>query len=268
MRGANHNETGGTVERHEFTHDNIRFSYLDSGGDAPVLIAMHAHWMDGATFIPLADALETGWRVIAPDQRGHGESGHATRYTRDDYIGDLESLFELLALDSAVLLGNSLGGVNAFQFAARHPDKVRGMIIEEIGAVVTDFDMNFMRAWSGTFPTRDALEQRIGQRYAPYLRQAFRETRDGWKLAFEPIEIMTSQKNLVGAYWDDWIASTCPALILRGADSRVTTAAVAQEMVERRANTQLLTLPGGHILHSDNFPAFLTAVKSFLHSLP
>jgi esterase len=158
--------------------------------------------------------------------------------------------------------------VNAFQFAARHPDKVRGMIIEEIGAVVTDFDMNFMRAWSGTFSTRESLEQCIGERYAPYLRQAYRETAEGWKLAFEPLEILTSQKNLVGSYWDDWIASTCAALILRGSTSRVTTDAVAREMVERRANTQLLTIPGGHVLHFENFSAFLTAVKLFLQSLP
>lgn len=255
------------MERREFTHDNIRFSYLDSENDAPALIAMHAHWMEGATFIPLAEALAPDWRVIAPDQRGHGESGHATTYTRNDYIGDLESLFELLALESAVLLGNSLGGVNAFQFAARHPDKVRGMIIEEIGAVVTDFDMNFMRAWTGTFPTREALDERIGDRYAPFLRQAYRETAGGWKLAFEPLEIMVSQKTLVGSYWDDWIASTCPALILRGGNSRVTTDAVAREMAERRANTQVLTIPGGHVLHAENFSAFLTAVKLFLQAL-
>ncbi len=256
------------MERHEFTHDNIRFSYLDSGNDAPVLIAMHAHWMEGSTFVPLAEALAPDWRVIAPDQRGHGYSGHASSYTRDDYIGDLESLFELLALDSAVLLGNSLGGVNAFQFAARRPDKVRGMIIEEIGAVVTTVDLTFMTSWAGTFPTREALAERVSPRFAAYLSDSFRETPQGWKLAFEPTEIMESQKNLMRAYWDDWIASSCPALVLRGRDSRVTTAEVAQEMAARRPNTQVLTLPGGHILHSDSFSAFLTAVKLFLQTLP
>jgi pimeloyl-ACP methyl ester carboxylesterase len=255
------------LERREFTHDRIRFSYLDAGGNAPALIAMHAHWMEGSTYAPLAEALAPDWRVIAPDQRGHGDSGHASSYTREDYIGDLETLFELLELEWAVLLGNSLGGVNAFQFAARHPGKVRGLIIEDIGAIVSTIDVSFMAAWSGTFSSRQALAERVGARFAPYLSDSFRETPEGWKLAFEPSEIMQSQKNLMGAYWDEWIASTCPALVLRGRDSRVTTAEVAEEMVARRPNTRLLTLPGGHILHRDDFAGYLTAVKLFLQTL-
>jgi esterase len=256
------------VDRHEFTHDGIRFSYLDAGGHGAPLIALHAHWMEAVTYVPLAEALAPGWRVIALDQRGHGNSGHAQSYTRNEYVGDLETLYELLALDTAVLLGNSLGGVNAFQFAARHPDKVRGMIIEDIGAVVTHMDVEFVRAWSGNFPTREALAERVGPRLAAGLAESFRETPAGWTLAFEPLEIMTSMTNLMGSYWDDWIASACPALVLRGRESRVTSAEVVQEMVARRPNTQSLTLPGGHVLHKDNFPAFLTATKLFLAGLP
>jgi esterase len=261
------------LQRHNFTHDGILFSYLDtddedSNLDPPALIALHAHWMEAQTFAPLAKALAPEWRVIALDQRGHGDSGHASSYTREDYIGDLATLYELLELPDAVLLGNSLGGVNAFQFAARHPEKVRGMIIEDIGAVVSDADLSFMLAWAGTFPTREALAERIGQRFAPFLEESFRETADGWKVAFEPSELLQSQKNLMGNYWIDWIASSCPALVLRGRDSRVTTAEVTDEMVARRPNTQAMTLPGSHVLHKDDPAGFLTVVKLFLQTLP
>jgi pimeloyl-ACP methyl ester carboxylesterase len=246
----------------------MRFSYLDAGGDAPVLIALHAHWMEGATFAPLADALAPAWRVIAPDQRGHGYSDHAATYSRDDYVGDLETLFELLGIDRAVLLGNSLGGINAIQFAARHPDKVRGLIIEDIAAVVQPWDMSFVLKWAGVFPTRDALEKAIGERFVPALKESFREVPGGWKLAFEPAEMIASEKNLEGAYWDDWVASSCPALVLRGRDSRVTNEDVVLEMATRRKNTQAMTLPGSHVLHQDDFARFLTVVKLFLATLP
>jgi esterase len=256
------------VERHEFTHNGLRFSYLDAGGDAPALIALHAHWMEGATFAPLADALAPNWRVIALDQRGHGDTDHAATYTRDDYVGDLETLFELLEIPQAVLLGNSLGGINAIQFAARHPDKVRGLIVEDIAAVVQPMDMGFTRKWAGVFPTREALEQAVGERFAPFLKDSFREVEGGWKLAFDPAEMIASQKHLDGAYWDDWVASSCPALVLRGRESRVTNENVVLEMATRRQNTQAMSLPGSHVLHQDDFPRFLTVVKLFLQTLP
>lgn len=53
------------------------------------------------------------WRVIAPDQRGHGESGRAADCSREGYLTDLEALMDHLGLDRAALLGHSLGAINA-----------------------------------------------------------------------------------------------------------------------------------------------------------
>lgn len=134
--------------------------------------------MEAVTYVPLTTALAPEWRVVALDQRGHGHSNHAPSYTRENYLGDIAALYRQLGTDSAVLLGNSLGGVNAYQFAAHHPDQVSAMIIEDIGAVVAD-DTSFALAWSGTFARREDLIERIGPRFMPYLEDAFRETPSG-----------------------------------------------------------------------------------------
>ncbi len=118
--------------------------------------------MEGSTYTPLAEALRPDWRVVALDQRGHGDSDHAKTYTRDDYLSDLNSLFAHLALNEpVVMLGNSLGGVNAYQFAARRPELVRALVIEDIGAVIGD-DTSFALPWRGVYETREALVQRVG----------------------------------------------------------------------------------------------------------
>jgi pimeloyl-ACP methyl ester carboxylesterase len=251
------------MERHTFRHDGLRLSYLDSGGEGRVLIALHAHLMEAVTFAPLAEVLAPEWRIIALDQRGHGYSDHASSYTRDDYLGDLEALFEHLSLTDAVLLGNSLGGVNAYQFAARHPAKIRCLIIEDIGTEIAD-NLDFVLPWDGQFPTREALAESIGPRFLPYLEDSFRETPAGWKLAFDPHDIVTSGRCLAGDHWQDWIATQCPSLLLRGRDSNVTTQAAAEQMASRRPNTRLETLDGGHILHADNPTGFSNAVSEFL----
>ena len=234
--------------RTSYQHGGLNLSYLDAGGAAPVLIAIHSHWMTGFTYAPLAAALAPHWRVVAPDQRGHGDSDHAPSYTRDDYLGDLGALYDHLGVDRAVLLGNSLGGVNAYQFAARRPERVRALVIEDIGAVVND-DQSFVLPWAGTFATREALIERVGPRMSPYLEEAVRQTPDGWRLAFEPSDMVASQAEVNGDHWADWLASTCPALLIHGEQSRVTTAAHLDEMAARRPHTVLCTLPGG-LLHS------------------
>ena len=228
------------LQRQTFQHNGLTFSYLDSGPhpatDSRALIALHGH------------------------------SSHADTYTRADYISDLEAVFTHLNLQKAVLLGSSLGGVNAFQFAARHPEKVPAFILEDIGAIVTD-DISFILPWSGVSPTREGLIAKVGERFAPYLADSFRKTPNGWTLAFEPREIVASQNALCGDYLQDFLATTCPALLIRGSQSRVTSAEHLEQMASRRPRTTLLTLEGGHILHMDQPARFNTAVHKFIDSL-
>ncbi|MHB1529930.1 MAG: alpha/beta fold hydrolase [Acidiferrobacteraceae bacterium] len=180
---------------------------------------------------------------------------------------DLENaLVDHLEVDKAVLLGNSLGGVNTYQFAARHPNRVKALVIEDIGAA-PDADASFVLAWEGTFPSREALEEHIGQRLAPYLLDSFRSTQNGWRLAFEPREMLESQLHLKGDHWADWLATECPALLIRGRQSRITTQDHLKQMAARRPNTRLVALDGGHVVHQDNPNSFTDTVREFLHGL-
>lgn len=244
----------------------LTHSYLDQGGDGRPLIALHAHWMEAATYTALADALAPVWRVISLDQRGHGYSDHAPSYQREDYIEDILGVFDHFELESAVVLGNSLGGANAYQFAARHPARVSALIIEDIGAVIED-DASFVLDWAGVYSTREELAARVGERLTPYVAASFRETAGGWRLAFDPTEIVSSQSALNGNHWADWIATTCPALVIRGSHSPITKEANLEAMTALRSNTTLVTVDAGHVVHFDNPAAFLAAVREFLNTI-
>lgn len=255
------------MKRHAFQHNGLTFSYLDSEGDGKIFIALHAHWMEASTFVPLAASLAPEWRMIALDQRGHGDSDHAATYTRDDYLDDLFALLRHLKLkEPVVLLGNSLGGVNVYQFAARHPDLVRAMIVEDIGVEIAA-DMNFVLTWKGIFKTREELENCVGPRFLPYLKDSFRETKEGWQLPFNPQDMLESNRCITGNYWKEWLATDCPVLLLRGKESRVTTHAHLEEISLRRPNTFFQTLEGGHVIHLDNPASFNEVVSTFLNGL-
>jgi pimeloyl-ACP methyl ester carboxylesterase len=117
-----------TAARAELTVDGRRLSYLDFGGPGRPLVALHGHLSEGAAFAHLAQALGAEWRLIAPDQRGQGESDRAGDYSREGYLADLQALLDHLRLDRVALLGHSLGAINAYQFAARHPERVTVLV--------------------------------------------------------------------------------------------------------------------------------------------
>ncbi|MFI1256060.1 alpha/beta fold hydrolase [Streptomyces netropsis] len=240
-----------------------RLSYLDFGGPGRPLLALHGHYNEALTFAPLAAALAPRWRVIALDQRGHGESDRAHRYERDEYVADVAAFHRHLDVGPVAVLGHSLGGVNAYQFAARHADKVSALIVEDIGAVV-DCDWSFTTRLPGIAPSREALAAALGAA-APYLECSFRQTDQGWGFSFDIADTVASQKALNGDHWNDWISVTCPTLLVHGTHSDELAPGHAQDMVTRRAGSiRRVELPAGHVVHHDVPDHFADAVAAFL----
>lgn len=255
------------MKRHTFTHDGVTLSYIDYGGDGAPLIALHAYWMEAGTYAHLAKALAPDWRIFALDQRGHGHSDKPADLSWDAFMGDLAAFLEHLHItEPAVLIGNSHGGTVSFRYAARHPDRVRAMVIEE-SPVIENANLDFMREWAGFYPTREALAAKIGERLAWSVEPSFRETDAGWTLAFSPNQLADALKGLNGDFWSDWMATTCPVLVVRGAESRAVDGKMLEEMAAKRANTELGTFQAGHVVHHDDPEGFAAAVRQFLGGL-
>jgi esterase len=255
------------MQRFGFEHDGLTLSYLDVGGDRPLVIALHAMWMEARSFEDFATSMPE-WRVVSMDQRGHGLSDHSSDYSRGAFVGDIAALLDHLgAREPAVLIGNSLGGTNAFVFAARHPNRVRALVVEEGSPEQQHEPFTFVLDWRGLYPTREALEQKIGERLAWSVKPSFRETAHGWTLAFDPEDLVAMQKALNGDSWDEWMVSTCPALVVRGTNSKAVDGKVLESMAARRPNTELVSLEAGHVTHHDDPAGFVSSVQAFLRKL-
>ncbi|MGR4882624.1 alpha/beta fold hydrolase [Streptomyces sp. LARHCF249] len=242
--------------------DGRRLAYTDFGGPGAPLLALHGHFQDGSSFGDLAREVGPRWRVIALDQRGHGESDRAEAYTREGYVADAAAVLEHLGLGPAVVVGHSLGGVNAYQLAARRPDLVRAVVVEDVGAVVDD-DLSYAREWPRRAATAAGFLAGVGSA-APYLAGALREYADGWGTACVVEDVVESQRRLNGDHWGDWLAVRRPTLLVRGDRSGVLSGEHAREMTVRRAGVRLVELPAGHCVRLGDAVGFYTAVRGFL----
>jgi pimeloyl-ACP methyl ester carboxylesterase len=250
--------------------DGRRLSYLDFGGDGRPLLALHGHLDQGATFTALARELAPEWRVIAPDQRGHGESDRAPEYTGAGYLSDAVAVLDHVGVDRAVVLGHSLGGLNAYRLAARHPERVTALVIEDAGAEMgVEGGANpflFLSGCPYEAATREELIAGLGPA-GPMFADALRRLPDGtWRLPFHPQDMIESEAENEGDHWADWLASDCPALLLYGERSPVVSAALAEAMVRRRPGTRAVAIDADHFLHRDRPEAFTAAVRPFLRA--
>lgn len=146
--------------------------------DAPLFFYLHG-WADtGATFQFVVDALQGGWRVIAPDWRGFGRTvHHCDSYWFPDYLADLHGLLQAFSpYAPARLVGHSMGANVASLYAGTMPERVSALVNVE-GFGLKDSDPGEApqryRDWltSGqerlefsTYPDFEALAERVRKR--------------------------------------------------------------------------------------------------------
>ncbi|WP_409342940.1 alpha/beta fold hydrolase [Paenibacillus sp. MBLB4367] len=108
------------------TINESKLAYTDQGSGLPVVL-LHGFCGSGAYWDQVVPTLAQHYRVIVPDQRGHGESDAPEDvYTMEVLAEDVAQLLRTLKIDKAVLLGHSLGGYVALAFAERYPKKLKG----------------------------------------------------------------------------------------------------------------------------------------------
>lgn len=118
--------------------DGVALHCLDWGqpaggpGAAPPLVLLHATGFLAALWRPIAERLANRFRVVAVDQRGHGESDKpAGGYTFEAFARDLQHVIEALELERPLAAGHSAGASTIVVHAAQHPGVIRRAVLIE-----------------------------------------------------------------------------------------------------------------------------------------
>ncbi|MEE8369601.1 MAG: alpha/beta hydrolase [Dehalococcoidia bacterium] len=263
--------------------DGLRLHYLDWGGEGkPWLLLLHGGSQTAHTWDFFADALRDEYHVIAPDQRGHGDSGWSPGqdYSREAALADLERLVRETGMDRPgfYLMGMSMGGLVSMVLAASRPEWVKGLVIVDIGPETRPRDGRRARKYGsrlqeGEFAEFEAEARQIYRRSRPEHRQRslrfeLKELPDGrWTWKADPRRYEGGRRVVrdLGELWQSLEAVRCPTLILRGEISSMLADETARRMQSLVPGSRYEVVPGaGHNIQGDKPEALEAAVRAFL----
>jgi pimeloyl-ACP methyl ester carboxylesterase len=118
------------TRRYDVDAHGVRLALHEWGApDAPPIVLFHGGFDFARTFDVFAPRLaDGGWRVVAWDQRGHGDSEHSALYSWDADVRDGLAVLDAVTSRSAVLVGHSKGGGLAMHLADAMPHRVRALV--------------------------------------------------------------------------------------------------------------------------------------------
>jgi pimeloyl-ACP methyl ester carboxylesterase len=260
--------------------NGLRFHYREWGSESsPPLVLLHGYTSHARSWDTFARALADRFHIYALDQRGHGETGWTSDYSADRMIEDVAAFAGALRLDQFDLLGLSMGGRNAYGYAARHQETLKRLVIVDIGPVPGRGGARIRRGALANdifdTPEEAYTVARAGNGRAPDAELRHRVLNslmlrdDGhWTYRYDKAlrdpERPRPQPD-ASVHWAMLERIKTPTLLVRGAESDVLDSDVAQKMTEVMANCRLVTVPeAGHSIPLDNPQGFIAAVRPFL----
>lgn len=238
---------------------NHRLAYRAAGSESGMpVVLIHALASHSGSWEATAKALAAkGFRVIAPDLRGHGRSAHAPSYALAAFEQDLVELLDALGLHDVNLVGHSLGGHLALRLAARHPERFRKLVIE-----------------AAPVPPRDAAEATAiaAARPGPAWRRSLRVLGVGRFLRLVLLRQFDLRAGLavprelakpMPSWWAGLATLTSPCLLLAGHDDGAFTQRLPL-LASHLPSATAHQVGSGHRLHIEHTEAFLAAAIPFL----
>src|SRR5947199_4017166 len=248
-------------DRGSVTRDATELVYWTWPGAEPPGLLLHGIGNYGRYWDLFADAITGRVQRGARDARGHGERGRpAEGYAPADFAADALAVLDRIGIERAVVVGHSMGGLHSINLAARHPERVRALVI--VDASPDPLPAGAERAQRLLTGRPARFRDRAGARaylertspgypasvYENRLAFAFREENGElvWRSDPAALERIMSARMPTDDRWDALARIACPTLVVRGTRSNVLSEDVARRMVQTLADGRLMELDAGH----------------------
>lgn len=252
----------------------------DSAGSGPTLVLIHAFPLDRTMWRPQLAALADGYRVIAPDVFGFGESGlPAGGWTVDSMAAAVRKVLDGLEITAPIVLGGlSMGGYVAMAFARRYPERLRGLILADTRAEPDSDEAKANRDRQIALAREKGSAAVFEQMLPKMLTDRTRAERPALVAKAKRIAADQSAEAVAAALAalrdrPDATAGlrsvTVPTLVLVGEEDAITTPEAARTIAGLVPGSRLETIPSAaHLSNMESPDEFTRLVRAFLDSLP
>jgi pimeloyl-ACP methyl ester carboxylesterase len=261
------------------TVGDITIGY-DDKGSGPPLVLIHGHPFDRSMWTPQIEAFTAhGWRVIAPDLRGYGQSTVVPGVTMlGDFARDIAALLDHLGVDGFVLTGLSMGGQIAMECYRLFGERVHGLVLADTFAAA-ETDEGKAR--------RNALADRLlREGMAPYADEELPKMMAPHNVVAQPAVAAHVLRMMRGAPAAGAAAAlrgraerpdyvrllptvAVPTLVVVGSEDEYTPVADAEVLRKGIPDATLAVIDGaGHLPNLERPTEFNAATSDFLNHLP
>jgi pimeloyl-ACP methyl ester carboxylesterase len=274
-----------TIHGHEVAY---RFGGPEISEGAPVLLLIHGMAGSSVTWRDVGPLLSRDYTVIAPDLLGHGLSAKPRHdYSLGAFASGLRDLMVALRVHRATVVGQSLGGGIAMQFAYQHPERCERLVLVNSGGLGPEVSW-ILRALTlpgveyvmpVLFPSfvrdaGDAVRRKLGAFgvRAPHVEEEWRgyasltdpETRQAFVKTLRAVIDLGGQS--VSAHDRLYLAELLPTLIVWGEKDKIIPVSHAYEAHEAMPGSELVVFErSGHFPHVEEPQRFAEALLEFLH---
>jgi len=261
----------------------LRFHYRDwrsAHPNAPTLVLLHGYTGHARTWDDFAAAMTDRYRVIALDQRGHGESGWASDgYGVMQMADDLAAFVTAMDLRRFTLLGLSMGGMVTMQYAGRKPAELAACVIVDIGPELDPVGVARITAGQGAqdtfahpddaFAASRAVEPLAADADLRHrIETNLMRTEDGrWTWRYDRALRAPGGLGMIGpdVAWQSCADIAAPTQLIRGDVTDILAADVAERMLKTIPDVRLATVPRcGHNVPLDAPAGLVAAAREFL----
>ena len=245
-------------------------------GHGKPIIILHGLFGSSDNWMSIAHKLGEKWNVFVPDLRNHGQSFHSDIWNYEVMVEDIWNLIEKYNINDPVVLGHSMGGKVAMQFAVTFPNIVKKLIIVDIApkfypvhhqTILKGLNLLDLKKISSRFDANEKLSKYIDDAVVrQFLLKNLTREEDGsynWKLN---LQIITSQIENIGHILNpEMLKFKEPTLFIKGIKSDYITPEEYSLIAETYQNNFIATIKdAGHWVHVENTPQFLKVVENFI----
>ena len=256
----------------------IEFVYEDAGRGRAVVL-LHGFPFNRSLWREQVESLSVAWRVVAPDLRGHGETGVAAGpATMEEMAEDLAALLDELNVGRAAVGGLSMGGYVVLAFLRAHPGRVGALVLADTRAQADTDDARRTREETARRALAQGMEPIADAMLPKLLAPATRERRPDVVARVREMILGTNPGGAAAALrgmaarrnqTDLLEAINVPTLIAVGSEDAITPPSDAEAMRAKIKGSRLVKIEGaGHVSNVERPDEFNRALAEFLGGLP